>query len=223
VTPEELTSRLAVLPTLQAVIIPFAGPTPPMRQALAAEMDRRRRSGAPALMLFNSHHNAPMTAEMAIALLLACAKRLLPADAALRRGDWSHRGLPLPGGPTPPPPPLPALTLDGRRAVVVGLGAVGKRVAASCAALGMEVHSTSRSATSVGRLSLERPQVAIMVHPSTKLRELLAHPRTAAVLLCAPETADTARRPHGLQPSTSVVRSPSWDRAVQCVCSELTV
>ena len=63
-----------------------------MRTALASEVERRAREGLPKLPLLNSHHNAPMTAEMAVALLLACAKRLLPADAALRRGDWSARG-----------------------------------------------------------------------------------------------------------------------------------
>ena len=88
---DAMAAKLAALPNLRAVIIPFAGPTEPMRTALASEVERRAREGLPKLPLLNSHHNAPMTAEMAVALLLACAKRLLPADAALRRGDWSAR------------------------------------------------------------------------------------------------------------------------------------
>ena len=126
---------------------------------------------------------------MAVALLLACAKRLLPADAALRRGDWSARGLPLPGGPRPPPPPLPQLALDGRRVVVVGLGAVGKRVAAACAALGMKVHATSRSAARAHEVELKG--VRVTVHPASTLLSVLADPAVAALMLCAPDTPET--------------------------------
>ena len=186
---DAMAAKLAALPNLRAVIIPFAGPTEPMRTALASEVERRAREGLPKLPLLNSHHNAPMTAEMAVALLLACAKRLLPADAALRRGDWSARGLPLPGGPRPPPPPLPQLALDGRRVVVVGLGAVGKRVAAACAALGMKVHATSRSAARVHEVELKG--VRVTVHPASTLLSVLADPAVAALMLCAPDTPET--------------------------------
>lgn len=164
-----------------------------MRQGLAREIARRERTGAPPLLLFNSHHNAPMTAEMAMALLLACAKRLIPADAALRRGDWSHRGLPLPGGPRPTPPPLPALILGGRRAVVVGLGAVGQRVAAACAALGMDVHATSRSARRAHATTLGHSRLTI--HPAASLITLLKHKDVAALMLCVPETPCVPRAP----------------------------
>ena len=57
-----------------------------------------------------------MTAELAVALALAAAKRLLVADARLRKGDWRARGLPPP--PPGEPGPLPQLTLDGKKAVV---------------------------------------------------------------------------------------------------------
>ena len=186
---DAMAAKLAALPNLRAVIIPFAGPTEPMRTALASEVERRAREGLPRLPLLNSHHNAPMTAEMAVALLLSCAKRLLPADAALRRGDWSARGLPLPGGPRPPPPPLPQLALDGRRVVVVGLGAVGKRVAAACAALGMKVHATSRSAARIHEVELKG--VRVTVHPASTLLSVLADPAVAALMLCAPDTPET--------------------------------
>ena len=190
---DAMAAKLAALPNLRAVIIPFAGPTEPMRTALASEVERRAREGLPRLPLLNSHHNAPMTAEMAVALLLACAKRLLPADAALRRGDWSARGLPLPGGPRPPPPPLPQLALDGRRVVVVGLGAVGKRVAAACAALGMKVHATSRSAARTHEVELKDvpARVRVTVHPASTLLSVLADPAVAALMLCAPDTPET--------------------------------
>lgn len=189
-----LAAELAELSALEAVIIPFAGPLPAVRQGLQAEVGRRAKAGAPPLHIFNSHHNAPATAEMAVSLLLTCAKRLLPADAALRRGDWSHRGLPLPGGPTPPPPPLHALVLQGRRAVIVGLGEVGQRVALSCAALGMEVHATSRSCKAPRELVVAVGPISarVCLHPAATLRQLFAHPSTAAVVLCAPDTPETA-------------------------------
>ena len=68
-----------------------------------------------------------MTAEMAISLLLAASKRLVPADAGLRVGDWRPRGV--------GPPPItvegrvPQLMLKGKTVLVLGYGAVGRRVA----------------------------------------------------------------------------------------------
>ena len=65
-------------------------------------------------------------AELAVALLLAAAKTIVPADRALRRGDWRAR---YDGTPT--------LILAGKTALVLGLGAIGTRVAAACHALEM--------------------------------------------------------------------------------------
>ena len=64
-----------------AIIIPYAG-VPKKTRELAAELD---------VALYNLHHNAAPTAEMAMALLLAAAKRIVPYDRALRKGDWRPR------------------------------------------------------------------------------------------------------------------------------------
>ncbi|MEO0681596.1 MAG: NAD(P)-dependent oxidoreductase [Pseudomonadota bacterium] len=71
--------------------------------------------------------NAASVSEHALALLLAGAKGLPAADAAMRRGDWAWRN------------GLPCRELSGAAALVVGVGRVGSRVAALLGALGMQV------------------------------------------------------------------------------------
>eukprot|EP00966_Prymnesium_polylepis_P030086 699349-Prymnesium_polylepis.1 len=55
---------LAALPALGAFVIPFAGPPPSQQDQVRVEQARRARAGLPALRLLNSHHNAPLTAEV---------------------------------------------------------------------------------------------------------------------------------------------------------------
>lgn len=74
------------------------------------------------------------TAEHALALLLAVARRLVPLEAAVRRGDWAARA------------GSAGLDLAGRRLGVVGLGRIGRRFAELAQALGMEVVAWSRTA-----------------------------------------------------------------------------
>lgn len=122
-------------------------------------------------MVANLHHNAAATAETAVALLLAAAHRLVPADRALRRADW---------GPRYAPDPSP--TLAGRRGVVVGHGAVGSRVARALLGLGMSVDAVRRTpggSTAPG----------VRLHAAERLEALL--PGAAAVVLCAPLTDAT--------------------------------
>ena len=106
-------------PGLRAVIIPYAG---------VPEQTRERLAARPHIALHNLHHNAAPTAEMALALLLAAAKRVVPLDAALRKGDW-----------TPRYEEPRELLLDGAHLLVLGYGEIGARVAAAGAALGMRV------------------------------------------------------------------------------------
>jgi len=63
-------------------------------------------------------------ADMTLALLLALARQIVPADAAVRGGTWS-----APVG----------VELRGRTLGVVGLGRIGKGVATRAAAFGMQV------------------------------------------------------------------------------------
>jgi D-3-phosphoglycerate dehydrogenase len=70
--------------------------------------------------------NAAAVAEHAWALILACAKSVPQLDARMRAGHWdksTHK----------------SLELDGRTLGLVGLGAIGRRVAAIGAAFGMNV------------------------------------------------------------------------------------
>lgn len=70
--------------------------------------------------------NAAAVAEHAIALLLACAKSVVALDARMRAGHWdksTHK----------------SLELEGRTIGLIGLGAIGARVARIAQALGMRV------------------------------------------------------------------------------------
>jgi len=70
--------------------------------------------------------NAAAVAEQALALLLACAKSVVPLDARMHSGHWdkaTHK----------------SLELEGRTVGVIGLGAIGRRFARAADALGMQV------------------------------------------------------------------------------------
>ena len=70
--------------------------------------------------------NAAAVAEQALALLLACAKSVVPLNARMHAGHWdkaTHK----------------SIELHGRTIGLVGLGAIGQRFARMCDALGMKV------------------------------------------------------------------------------------
>jgi D-3-phosphoglycerate dehydrogenase len=70
--------------------------------------------------------NIASTAELTLALLLACARNLAQADAALKAERWDRKA-------------FTGVELQGKRLGVIGLGRIGREVAARCRALGMEV------------------------------------------------------------------------------------
>ncbi|MBS1724253.1 MAG: hypothetical protein JSS66_15020 [Armatimonadetes bacterium] len=151
---------LGSLSHLKTVVIPFAGLVPTAREALL---------GRPDLAVYNLHHNAAATAEKAIELLLAATKDTLHHDQAMRESGWAPRF-----------EQCNALELDGRKALVVGFGEIGKRVAAVLAAMGMQVSVFRRN----GQMS---------PYPTFPASELLSKAPTADVLLvCAPLTPETA-------------------------------
>jgi phosphoglycerate dehydrogenase-like enzyme len=117
--PEELLDA----PSLERVIVPYAGVRERLRRAVAAR---------PRLTLHNSHFNAPFVAQHAVALLLSCAARLGRYDRALRAGDWDGDDGPL------------SVHLAGRRALLLGYGAIGRAVAPMLQGLGMEVEALRR-------------------------------------------------------------------------------
>ncbi len=150
-------------PAPRMLLIPYAG-LPEKTRSLLLER--------PGIRVHNIHHNAASAAEMAIALLLAASKMLVPADRALREGNWSPRFR-----------PELYCVLEGRRALVIGYGAIGVRIARTCAALGMRVSAVRRDP---GKPAL---QGAEEIHPVPALHELL--PAADALLIAAPLTPET--------------------------------
>ena len=127
VTGRPSQEHLAASPNLRLLIIPFAGMPEATRAALA---------GFPQIAVHNLHHNAAQTAEMALALLLAAARLLVPRDQALRRGDWTARH-----------GQFPVTILHGKTVLILGYGAIGQHVARVCQALGMQVLAVRRRPT----------------------------------------------------------------------------
>lgn len=78
--------------------------------------------------------SAAATAELAFALILACARAIPRADAAMRAGGW-HAGVPV------------GTALAGKRLGVLGLGKLGSRVAGYGTAFGMEAVAWSHNLT----------------------------------------------------------------------------
>ena len=150
-------------PSLHTVIIPWAGLSRTTRDVLLE---------FPGVAVHNLHHNAGAVAELAAALLLAAAKFIVPMDRALRSDDWSPRY-----GPSP------AILLEGRTALILGYGAIGRRLAGICEGLGMSVKAIRRSAGGGDAGGSHE------VHPPAALRELL--PATDALLVCLPMTPET--------------------------------
>lgn len=155
--------QLHACPRLRVLIVPYAGIPSVTRDLLLAKH--------PALEVYNLHHNAAAAAELAVSLLLASAKSLIPADRTFRKHDWRSRY----GGAS-------TVLLGGKTALVLGLGTIGTRIASVCHALGMDVHAIRRRPELLGP-----PFVA--VHAPDELAAVL--PRTDALLLCLPLTPET--------------------------------
>lgn len=79
--------------------------------------------------------NAPCVADLAMALLLACALRVLSADRLVRKGDWV--GFPVRGWTASP-------GFGGKRLGVLGLGSIGTRVGRRAESFDLDVGYHSR-------------------------------------------------------------------------------
>jgi phosphoglycerate dehydrogenase-like enzyme len=156
--------QLTSSPNLHTVIIPWVGISPDTRKLLAE---------FPHIAVHNLHYNAAPTAELAVALLLAAAKLIIPYDSKLRQHDWTMR-YNRPG---------PSLLLDDKTALILGYGAIGRRVAVACRGMGMTILAIKRS--------VEQPsdQVAAEIHPVEELHNLL--PRADVLMICLPLTQET--------------------------------
>jgi phosphoglycerate dehydrogenase-like enzyme len=180
-------------PELAMLVIPWSGLPSETRELMLQ---------FPHIAVHNLHYNAAPVAEMVLTLMLAAVKFILPIDRTFRTGDW-----------TPRHRPNPAVLLEGKTALVLGYGAIGRRVASACLALGMKVVAVRRT--------LPDPSLdhSVEIHPSEELHRLL--PRADALLICLPHTPDTdgmiGARELGLLPPGSVLvnvgRGPIVDEA----------
>jgi len=81
--------------------------------------------------------NAAAVADLALTLMLAVTRRLIPADEFVRNGSWA-KALPSPLLRAPAGNP-------GRRVGIFGMGEIGRKIAARIAAFETEVGYFSRS------------------------------------------------------------------------------
>ncbi len=148
---------------LHTLIIPWSG---------LARKTRDLMLEFPDVAVHNLHHNAAAVAELAIGLLLAAGKFIVPMDCALRADDW-----------TPRYAPSPAVLFEGKTALILGYGAVGRRVARICRGMDMEVLATRR-----GRDTADAAD-GVDLRRAGELHELL--PSADAVVICLPLTPET--------------------------------
>jgi len=155
--------QLEACPALRVLLIPYAGVPLKTRELMPR---------FPEVAVHNLHHNSRTAAEMTMALLLAASKMVLPMDRALREGRWSGRG-----------EENPAVLLTGKTVLILGYGAIGRRVAVACRALGMEAIATRR------RIEAVAVENGVTVHPAAAMRDLL--PRAHVVVVAVPLTPET--------------------------------
>jgi len=148
-------------PQLKALVIPWAG-LPVKTRELMREF--------PQIGVHNIHHNAAPTAEMAIALMLAAAKKIVPIDRELRHGNWQPRYQ-----------TADMVLLAGKTALVLGWGEIGRRVGKSCLALGMKVAGVHRRCYSA--------EGDVHVYSEDSLKDLLD--QSHVLFVCVPLTDQT--------------------------------
>lgn len=73
-------------------------------------------------------------ADLAMAMLLSLVRRVVPAEAWVRSGDWAAKGN----------PPL-TRKVSGTRAGILGLGRIGAAIARRCQGFGMQIAYSARS------------------------------------------------------------------------------
>jgi phosphoglycerate dehydrogenase-like enzyme len=146
---------------LEALVIPWAG-LPETTAAVLTEF--------PGLRVYSIHHNADAAAEMAVSLMLAAARRIIPAHEALRRGDWTSRYA-----------PGDSMLVGRSRILVLGWGAIGRRVGTVCRSMGASVKGI--------RLHADPSEEAAGVYPPSRLHDML--PETDILVVCLPLTPMT--------------------------------
>ena len=155
------TEDLENLPDLEILVIPWSGVPEETRPVLKQY---------PELRIYNIHHNADSTAEMAIGLLIAAAKQIVPCDQGLRRGNWLPRYQ-----------KKNSIQLAGKNGLVVGYGEIGKRIKLALEGLGVSVRVVKRS--------ISDSEKNDHIYGIDKLHDLL--PTTDFLILALPLTDQT--------------------------------
>ena len=125
-------------PGLQRVVVPYVGVNDALRENVRSR---------PHLKLYNSHFNDAFVAQHAVALLLACSNRIVPADRALHEGDWRPRY----------EDSLESVFLSGKTCLLLGYGAIGKAVETRVRGLGMKVSALRREPSGDGEVKQYGP------------------------------------------------------------------
>lgn len=163
---------LADAAQLKHWVLPWAGVPDRLRLALL------ERGG---VTLHNLHDNAAAVAEHAVGLLLAACRRLTTIDAMQRRGEWPGRG--APGDVV-----QRMIVLEGKSAVLLGFGEIGRRVGRILEAMDVRVTAVTRTGrdgtTPIDRLNdvLPRADVLVCSLPLTDATRGLIDARRLALL-----------------------------------------
>lgn len=163
---------LMASPNLHTLIIPWSG-LPRVTRKLLAEF--------PKLKVYNLHHNASPTAEMAITLMLAAARRLITIEQTFRKNDWRHM-YDFDHGTIGTRPAHGPLLLCGKTALLIGYGAIGRNIGKVCSALGMKVRAIRRHGAG-------RTDSVIKCFTVEHLHRLL--PKSNVLFICLPLTEKT--------------------------------
>ena len=157
---EALLTRVS---SIKVLIIPWAG----YPESTAVLLKNH-----PAIHVHNIHHNAASASEMAITLMMAAARLLIPADRSLRNNDWTLRYN-----------QDRAVLVKGSRVLILGYGHVGSRVGAVCRAMGADVTGIKR------KPSEPVSEEGVPLFSTDMLHELLE--KTDMLIVALPLTPDT--------------------------------
>jgi phosphoglycerate dehydrogenase-like enzyme len=155
--PEE--EHITASKKLTTLIIPWAGLPKP-----TAELMKDYNN----IAIHNTHYNASTTAEMAVSLMTTAMKRLIPIDNDFRKNDWSRRYS-----------DESILILEGKNVLVLGYGAIGKRVAEICKSFEMNVNIVKR------KKNIKEANIFCV----DELESLLPH--SNVLMMCLPLTKET--------------------------------
>jgi len=161
--------QIEASPNLRAVIAPFAGAP---KETIELMRDY------PHIALHSVHFNVAATAELAVGLMLAAAKHILPLDRELRSNDWRSRY-----GKTS------VIILNDRTVTILGYGRIGQRIGAACQALGMKVVGVRRHVDTENAHIKPQSDNLIPVYPPEAIPDLL--PRSDVLIIALPLTRET--------------------------------